>query len=140
MTAPRRRWSFSLRALFVMVTVLAASLGWLMHQRRLVQERTTTLAWLKQGHGLCLDSFTGHWPIKKWLLDHEPRARPSLPRTWQRLGATPVQYIALSEGAFTAAEKDRVAQLFPEAFICLARPRGFAVFANPPATQAARAD
>jgi hypothetical protein len=44
MTAPRRRWTFGLRTLFVVVTVLGCWLGW---QVDLVQERRSLLPWIE---------------------------------------------------------------------------------------------
>jgi hypothetical protein len=43
MTAPRRRWSFSLRTLFVLVTVFALPLGWTAFQFNWIRERHRAL-------------------------------------------------------------------------------------------------
>jgi hypothetical protein len=49
MTAPRRRWSFSLRTLFVVVTALGGSLGWVTYQFNWIRERHRVLADLPRG-------------------------------------------------------------------------------------------
>ena len=47
-TRPRRRWfRFSLRTMFVVVTVAGLALGWLVWQIRIVRERKTVLAELQ---------------------------------------------------------------------------------------------
>jgi hypothetical protein len=43
MTAPRRRWSFTLRTLFVVVTVLAIPLSWVGYQLNWIRERHRAL-------------------------------------------------------------------------------------------------
>jgi hypothetical protein len=49
--APRRRWfRFSLRTLFVVVTVLGASLGWLVVQLKWIQDRHEALRWIVPGY------------------------------------------------------------------------------------------
>ncbi len=43
MTAPRRRWSYSLRTLLVVVTVVAAPLGWVAYQLNWIRQRHAAL-------------------------------------------------------------------------------------------------
>ena len=78
MTTPRRRWfrfAFSLRTLFVVVTVFGVWLGW---QRHIVQERKAIIAelerkgWLFEQGGTQLEEAAPYLQlpiIRKWLGD-----------------------------------------------------------------------
>src|SRR5258708_6091516 len=102
MTAPRRRWSFSLRTLFVVVTGLAITLSWLESQLNWIRERHAVLE--KQTH-----TNWGAW---------RPRARPN----WQlrALREQPVGYILVGVGV-DAKKFDRITALFPEATVARVR-------------------
>jgi hypothetical protein len=57
MTAPRRRWSFGPRTLFVLVTVLGIALGWVVLQVMIVWERKSAEAWIEANGGEFLGKF-----------------------------------------------------------------------------------
>ena len=48
MTAPRRRWSFGLRTLFVGVTVLAVAAAWVRHEWSIGKERAAKLTEIRR--------------------------------------------------------------------------------------------
>lgn len=54
MTSPRRRWSFSLRAMLVVVTLAGCCLGWIESQRRYVRGRRQLLDMIYKEGGSCL--------------------------------------------------------------------------------------
>lgn len=101
-TPPRRRWfRFSLRTMFVLVTVFAVFVGWLAREWRIVREREE---WIRYNY----DGDHPHW------LAQGDDLGVSLPiwRTW--LGDHPVRSIYPYD-AWTAEERSKAERLFPEA-------------------------
>ena len=81
MTAPsRRRFSFSLRTLFVVVTVVAISAGWLVRQVKWQKNRERAIMELRQDRTVALGDkkCPPPWQIKMlggmgwWRLQHVP--------------------------------------------------------------------
>ncbi len=99
----RRRWTFSLRTMFVAVTLvgIACGIGWTVHR---VHDRDRLLASLRVRGAL----------VGKAVSDVPGRAVPIL---WSMLGARPVGVFVLPEDGFTNAEVAEIAALFPEAAI-----------------------
>lgn len=109
----RSRWSYSLRTLFVLVTIFGCGMGWLDSQVMMVQRRnnalqrmnatvvtddqwSTEIFWTLRGRGHLL-KFKPRLPFwRKWLGDNEHIHTISLP-----LGAT-------------AADMQEIEILFPE--------------------------
>ena len=102
--APKHRWfAFSLRAMFVVVTVLCIWLGWNLHQ---VQEREMLLKAMP-ARGVRLQQFDG-------IVVSGP-----LPLAWRVLGAQPLDFnwIILPKGEFTDDEVARIRIHFPDAAV-----------------------
>ena len=100
MTAPRRRLSFRLRTLFVVVTVAGCWLGWQIH---IVRERRGVLNHLRGGVGIVQISVSG------------TRSEVNIPfwRSW--LGDEPIACLILPAKTFSRDDLRRVRSLFPEA-------------------------
>ena len=109
--APRRRWfRYSLRALFLVVTVLGCWLGW---QANIVRQRKAVRDELVAGAG--------------WLVTAIDYAQtPSRPAAEDACGEIPVWRRWMGDEAIaqigfersvTAPERARVRSLFPEAYI-----------------------
>ena len=111
MTAPKRRWPrFSLRTMFVVVTVFGCWLGWNLQQ---VRERERFLREIpsRGGSFYALTGVPQYPPVK---------LRPiSAPFVWSWLGATavPADAISLPHDKFSRDEIERARRLFPEAGI-----------------------
>ena len=114
--APNRRWfHFSLRTLFVVVTVLGIWLGWQLH---FVSRRKQAINWLEKDlDGLVIYS--------SWVRDDPALARdrpdvlkwPQLP-FWRRwLGDETIAEIWLPKDAYNDANLARLAKCFPEALL-----------------------
>src|SRR5258708_3169352 len=85
-TTTKRRWlSFSLRTLFVVVTVSAIPMAWLAWNVHQVRERERMLVLLKSRGAVFVSA------------DNEGE----LPAFWSRLGAHPMAFIIIPEGACT---------------------------------------
>ena len=101
---PKRRWSFSLRTLFVVVTIFACWLGWNVHQ---LQKREAFQQSLLERGVVFLDdppiSTTG--PTKR------------MPLTWYLLGAKPVVAIELHPSLLEEIGESTITAYFPEAEI-----------------------
>lgn len=106
MIAPKRRWlRFSLRTLFVMVTVFGLGLGWIGWNLKQVRNRNAFIDYLKR-----LDQRSGsdpYWEIRC----HEER----LPIVWRMLGAQHdwADWLVQS-AALTDAELQRAKLLLPD--------------------------
>ncbi len=102
---PRRRWfRFSLRTLFVLMTLLCVWLGWNVYQ---VRQREAVLQYLQQ-HQIYMEA-TNPYLVHPW--------RRSLPFMWSWLGAKPVGYIMLPVSLYSDGDCRTVQQLFPEATV-----------------------
>src|SRR5690349_6033408 len=108
-TPTRRRWyQFSLRTLFLAVTVVAAWLAWSLYR---VHQRDATYRFL---------GATGY-ASSFYLPNSSETTAPwrSLPITWRILGAKPTVWISLSKQRFTEEDRARIQSLFPEASVLL---------------------
>ena len=104
MTAPpKRRWfRFSLRTMFVLVTVFAIWLGWNVRQ---VRQRAEVVSQVEANGG--------------WVLRTSPglmATSGNLPFSWWLVGARPVYTVSLDRD-YEPAKQARIEQLFPEAFV-----------------------
>ena len=102
MTAPRRRWSFSLRTLFVVVTVMTISLALAVaYSAQLDQAAAWTSCSIAK--------------ISAWSGTSIRRDRPRL-GSWL-LGETGIQSFHVAAPPWTPDEVERIQRLFPEAQI-----------------------
>jgi hypothetical protein len=103
MTAPKRRWfRYSLRTLFVVVTVFGIWLGWNLHE---VNERSRMAGWIAAEGG----SVNKGPPPRPWK---------TMPWSWFVLGADPVSTIVFGgSDRYTRDDLRRAEALFPEADI-----------------------
>jgi hypothetical protein len=114
MTTPRRRRSFSLRMLFVVVTVLACCIGWVGWQIRAIQERQ-----LEAQHLQDLGSAVLNW---KWYKGVRQEYYHRIPwwRSW--LGDDSYVLICEPEAGFNQAYAEKLGRIFPEAEIAWRMP------------------
>jgi hypothetical protein len=96
-----RRFRFSLRALFVAVTLCGAALGWLVFNWQWKRERDAYIA-----------AVSVH-PTAVVVLSAMPRG----PLTIRLLGAESVDQFILPEESFDETERRRIARIFPEAVV-----------------------
>jgi hypothetical protein len=112
-TAPKRRWfAFSLRTLFVAVTVVCVLIPWGIKNWRRVREREDLFrAFCARGAALG-PVFAPGEPII-----YKVTGKP-IPWSWRLFGAEdPGADIWLPPDKFTADERDHLQALFPEAFV-----------------------
>ena len=100
MTAsPIRRWfRFSLRTMFVLVTIFGIGLGWLVRQSQIVRERKQIVEAVQNGQGYILgtsDSALG--TFREWL------------------GDRPQKVFYLPKDRFSHDDAKRISTAFPEA-------------------------
>jgi hypothetical protein len=104
-TAQKHRWSFSLRTLFAMVTVIGIALGWLGWDLHQVRERTRVLK--KVGRiGVVIP--------RQMIHTHDEKP---LPFTWKLLGAEPMNWVLFDSEGLSDRECHNIARLFPEAIV-----------------------
>jgi hypothetical protein len=102
--APKRRWfRYSLRTLFVVVTV-AAVFGWLGWNLKKVRERENVFASLRS-RGVMFGTVASDSPQKE------------LPLVWRLFGVKGIGLVEVPAGAFTEDDLYRLTTLFPEATI-----------------------
>jgi hypothetical protein len=102
-TKPRRfQFRFSLRTLFVLLTLFGMLLGWLDWNRRQVNEREK-LFHSVAARGAMFGSLNSSVPRKPLTL------------VWSLLGATAVGLIEVPDGTCSEQELHRLMSLFPEA-------------------------
>jgi hypothetical protein len=103
---PRRRWfrfAFSLRTLFIVVTILIVWIGWNVNR---VRERTATIQYISRNAEVGVEMYFGR-EQKPWR---------GMPLAWQWLGAEPVALVVLPKiGAFDEDDRRAISRLFPEA-------------------------
>ena len=97
-----RRFKYSLRTLFALLTLFAALVGWLTWNLRQVNEREKLLRSVA-ARGAMFGSVTSSRP-----------PRP-LPMVWSLLGATAVDLIEVPDGICSEGEFRHLRNLFPEA-------------------------
>lgn len=104
---PRPRFRFSLRTLFLVMTLTGCFVGWLSYYGRWHQQRQIELIWIKSHRG------SGHWL-------HGVPQPPQLPWSLQLWGDKPVEDIWIAIGTDETREEfiahaARIRGLFPEA-------------------------
>jgi hypothetical protein len=125
MTAPRRRWSFTLRTLLIATAVCGGVLAWLVQQWRIVEDRgQTTAALAYSGNGWVTDEDESIELIArevKGLADsgivHMPDRPLQIPFIRRLLGDKPRHVVVIFLDAVDESEADAVAAKFPEAII-----------------------
>jgi hypothetical protein len=99
--APKRRWfRFSLRTVFVVVTLVAVGIAWMQSQVKTVRERERLI------------KTSIFWGVSS---QHPPR----IPWVWSLLGAKPVNAIGLDKDKFSEVDVLRYKVAFPEADVML---------------------
>jgi hypothetical protein len=103
MTTPRsrRRFRFTLRMLFVVVTVVGVFVGWNLHR---VQQRAQALQ--------DVEARGGYY----WLATEQQNMEKVAPLVWRILGAESVEEISLPIQRFTTEDRRAMESLFPEAW------------------------
>lgn len=102
--APKRRWfAFSLRTMFVVVTVVGLLAWWVHRNLEQVRERDRFLEWAKAN-----DMSHGVYKAP------DSKTYPPLPITWRLLGAERVDVFVL-DPMVPASDQERVKAAFPEA-------------------------
>ena len=114
MTAPRRRWfrfAFSLRMLFVVMTMFGCWLGW---QLAIVRHRVAEIQRMKSSGGKVLSSvpFYASSMFSRWPLDHFET--PNISRFRRLLGDRPVGAIQLPSIDLDESECQSIRKTFPE--------------------------
>ena len=98
---PKRRWfRFTLRTMFVVVTVLGVWLGWNLHELR---QRKLTRQYIVSHGGYVFDGVSD----RPWN---------SLPYSWAILGEKPVETVGLPL-QFEPEDRRHIERLFPDAHI-----------------------
>jgi hypothetical protein len=116
-SAPNRRWPrFSLRTMFVVLTVFCCWLGWNVYR---VREHNRIAVLLLHANGTHGTNIVAAWSAgdEEFKLD----ARSRLPYLWRMLGALPVDSINLVSLQFTESDAKYYEQLFPEPHVALTR-------------------
>lgn len=114
---PRRRWfRFTLRTLFVLLTVFGLGGGWLVSQINLLKERRLLVARIEQ----CRRNAFAH-SFAMYSPDDYPGVSLTADRYWcslgpRLLGDTGYHFLRLPQHV-TAGEAQRYVKAFPEAFI-----------------------
>lgn len=109
----RRRWfRFSLRTMFVVVTVVAAGMSWLEYQRDIVEERRQTIKHISSVASSTTFVLFG-CAESNWMAE----VRSDIPWAWRLLGAQAVWKITLDSDDFSEADVERFSKLFPESCI-----------------------
>jgi hypothetical protein len=114
---PPRRWiAFSLRTLLLVVTLFACWLGWEMH---VVRGRQAELLWADE-HGCAVTSYS---ELKSDCgLDFDSR-RGRFPAVRRLFGDSPIAAVVLpDDGRAAQGDVDRIAKVFPEAFVFVTEP------------------
>jgi hypothetical protein len=110
---PRRWFRYSLRTMFVVVTVFAVWLGW---ELKFIRDRKAMVDWINYNGFACTAAEASpDLPPDKILLDPSPR-RVTI-AFWRRwLGDEAVAYIGISTRAPDSENWQAAARLFPEAY------------------------
>jgi len=111
---PRRWFRFSLRMMFVVVTVVSLGCAWLGWNVKIVRQRAAILP------GLQSDVKDKVVFTSQVFLPHRRASdltTGKLPWLWRQLGAQPEKRVYTREGEMSDAEVARVQSLFPEAEI-----------------------
>ena len=127
MTAPthRRRFRFSLRTLFVVVTILSLALGWLGVQLKWIHDRHEALRWIADFRERALAAESGRVvpPMKgEWVSNAGVKAPWSL----EILGETGVERLEVYQDWLNSDSQyslDELRSLFPEAEVRAAATR-----------------
>ena len=104
MTAPRRRWTFGLRTLFVVLTVVCCWLGW---EVNVVRKRAFAAAWIKKHEDACF------WQLKA----DDPYFVVRMSWIRRMLGDHYVAEIGFPSKIVTLDEIHWIEKVFPEATV-----------------------
>jgi hypothetical protein len=114
MVSPARRWfRFSLRTTFLVVAVTGLFLACLAWQMDIVRQRRAALQNLTRGTGWFITA-EEYQQIPSRPPDDHAAGRVPIWRIW--LGDEPIAQIGF-EPSISAAERSRVKELFPEAYV-----------------------
>jgi hypothetical protein len=101
------RFAFSLRTLFVVLTILAVWFAWTLNR---LQEREAYLRYISAQFGSGATMADAGNELKPWK---------ELPVTWRWLGTKPVTHITLSKSVFVEDDRQAIQRVFPEATVVL---------------------
>ena len=114
MTAPRRRWSFSLRTLFMTVGLLGMALGWAAYQRSWIRARHEFMAAAAAVQETEHGSFIAMWSDDPFWAIHSPGfISPATPISLRPFGERAVALVVI--GRDQPLLMARAMRLFPEA-------------------------
>jgi hypothetical protein len=124
-----RHWfRFSLRTLFVAMTVLGLCLGWIARELRTVHGRAEMIDWCQANEGTVLNHYEGRFdPNFLESLNPEPREL-----SWIRgaCGDQRVKVILLPS-PLSLERQQELARLFPETYLAIGEGSGIRAFYDP---------
>jgi hypothetical protein len=114
--APKRRWfQWSLRTLFLVVTVFCCWLGWNLSWVRERERVRQDIGW----RGATIRTPGFHADVNRRM--PKTASPTTMPAIWTFLGAEPWGSIDLPESEFTEDDRRRIQALFPEADVSIPR-------------------
>ncbi len=116
---PRRRWWFSLRTLFVVVTILCVFLGWLAVQLKWIHDRREALQWILPLRERQLAAMNGRLPPPRKGV-YVVHADVNVPWSLRIFGVLGVERLEVNQAWLNPSARynlEEFRRLFPEAKI-----------------------
>ena len=112
---PKRRWfRFSLRTLFVVVTVFCVWLGWLGWQWRIVQERESASYWLRERLGDVWRTPGGYVTAQRPSMERNYN-ESLVPSRLRTMLGDQIAWVLELPPTLSESERERMLELYPEA-------------------------